>query len=112
VIRISAEIVVSECEAHQLVDALRALMISTRLERGCLGCTVRTTRDEMLTVHYEEQWETEGDVRRRVDSDGFTWILALLERADAPPRVQFDFVTMTRGLDYVAEVRTANAREA
>jgi hypothetical protein len=37
-------------------------------------------------------------------------LLAVIESAQGPPRVQFDFVTKTRGLDYVAEVRGA-ARE-
>ena len=44
-------------------------------------------------------------MRRRVRSEGFTSLLAILESA-TEPRVQFDFVTMTRGLDYVAEART------
>jgi hypothetical protein len=29
-----------------------------------------------------------------------------MEASDEPPRVQFDFVTTTRGLDYVEEIRT------
>ncbi len=56
------------------------------------------------TVHYVEQWATEADMRQRVLSDRFTSLLAILESSD-DPRVQFDFVTTTRGLDYVAQVR-------
>jgi hypothetical protein len=56
-------------------------------------------------VHYLEEWETEADVRRRVRSARFTSLLAVIESAQERPRVQFDFVTSTRGLDYVAQVR-------
>ena len=48
---------------------------------------------------------TDADIVRHVRSSRFTSLLAILEAAHEPPRVQFDFVTATRGLDYVAEVR-------
>ncbi len=89
--------------AQDLLEAFRFLMIDTRLESGCLGCSTWVDLDG--TVHYMEEWATEGDMRRRVRSNRFTSLLAVLESAHELPRVQFDFVTNTRGLDYVAEVR-------
>ena len=89
--------------AHDLLEAFRFLMVGTRLESGCLGCWAWTDPDG--TVHYVEEWATDEDMRRRVHSSRFTSLLAVLESAHEPPRVQFDFVTATRGLDYVAEVR-------
>jgi hypothetical protein len=56
-------------------------------------------------VRYVEEWATEEAMRRRVRSDRFTLLLEVLESASEAPGVQFDFVTETRGLDYVAEVR-------
>ena len=61
--------------------------------------------DPDSTVHYLEEWTTEAELQRRVRSAAFTSLLAVLESAQGPPLVQFDFVTNTRGLDYVAEVR-------
>ena len=86
-----------------LLDAFRFLMTATRLEPGCESCSAWADPD--ATLHYVEEWSTEADLRRRVRSPGFTSLLNLMESAEEPPRVQFDFVTMTRGLDYVAEVR-------
>jgi quinol monooxygenase YgiN len=88
---------------HDLVDAFRFLMVSTRLDAGCIGCTVWTEPDS--SVHYVEEWASEADMRRRVGSERFTSVLALLESVREPPYVQFDFVVATRGLDYVEEVR-------
>jgi hypothetical protein len=88
--------------AQDLVDALRFIVLGTRLDSACLGCSAWTEPD--WTVHYVEQWATEADMRQRVLSDRFTSLLAILESSD-DPRVQFDFVTTTRGLDYVAQVR-------
>ena len=84
---------------------MRLLASPTRIEPGCLGCRVWTEDSEEPTVRYVEEWATEDAMRRRVRSQRFTRLLEVLESAPLPPRVEFDFVTETRGLDYVAEVR-------
>jgi len=89
--------------AQDVIEAFRFLMIGIRLEPGCAGCTVWV--DGESEVHYVEEWESELDMRRRVRSQRFTSLLGLIESAHEPPRVQFDFVSSTRGLDYVTQVR-------
>jgi quinol monooxygenase YgiN len=102
-VRLKVALAASPANTPLILDALRFLMIGTRLEEGCLGCTVWTDRDS--TVQYLEEWATEDYVRQRVRSEAFTSLLAVMEAAEEPPRVQFDFVTVTRGLDYIAEIR-------
>ena len=92
--------------AQDLLDAFRFLIPATKLEPGCLGCSV--WKDQGSTVHYIEEWTTEAAMRERVRSQSFTLLLAILESV-RQPRVQFDFVTSTRGLDYLAEVRSPNS---
>ena len=87
---------------QELLATFRFLMGSTRLDRGCEECTVWSEPD--ATVHYVESWASERDLRRRVQSPPFKSLLAVMECASEPPDVQFDFVTVRRGLDYVAEV--------
>ena len=89
-------------DAGSLVEGLHFLVASTRLEPGCIGCSAWSDPDS--TVRYLEDWATEADVRRRVRSESFTSLLAIVEFAQ-DARVQFDFVTQSRGLDYVMEVR-------
>ena len=88
--------------AQELLDALRYLEPLTRLQPGCLRCSNWTESD--LTLHHMEEWESETDVRGWVRSEEFRSLLGMIENA-RDPRVQFDFVASTRGLDYVAEVR-------
>ena len=57
------------------------------------------------SVRYEEEWDTEEAMRTRLRSEQFTRVLEVLESAPEPPTVQFEFITRTRGLDYVEEVR-------
>jgi quinol monooxygenase YgiN len=95
-------------DAPALLDALRFTMRTTRLERGCAGCTVGVEPDS--SIHYEEEWTTESDMRRRIQSDAFVSLLNVIESAQEPPRVQFDFLTASRGLDYVMEVRNSGSK--
>lgn len=92
----------SQRYAQNLLEAFRFLMMSTRHDAGCVECSVWL--DAESTVRYTEVWSTEADMRRRVRSDHFTTLLSVVESA-TEVQVQFDFVTATRGLDYVAEVR-------
>ena len=56
-------------------------------------------------MRYLEEWETQTDMRRRVRSARFTSLLSVMESTPQQPQIQFDFVTSTRGIDYVAEIR-------
>ena len=110
VVRLAVALAAPAGGTDQLVHALRLLASPTRIEPGCLGCRVWTEDNEATTVRYVEEWATEDAMRLRVRSTRFTRLLEVLESAPAPPRVEFDFVTETRGLDYVAEVRDADRR--
>ena len=95
----------SPTDALELIEVLRHITATTRLERGCQECTAWADRE--MTVHYTESWATEFDARRRVQSPNFTSLLELLDCGTEPPEIQFDFVARTRGLDYVDEIRNA-----
>jgi quinol monooxygenase YgiN len=110
VVRLTVVLVASARSAPRLEEALRSLMIPTMLQEGCLECSAWIDPD--CTVHYQEDWATEANMRDRVRSDQFTRLLAVIEASERQPRVQFDFVTTTRGLDYVEEVRQSSAAPA
>jgi quinol monooxygenase YgiN len=90
--------------ANDLLEALRFLVVGTRSEPGCLSSSAWVEYD--TKVYYVEEWATEAEMRRRVRSDQFTKLLAVVE-SSRDPFVQFDFVAKTRGLDYAVEVRNA-----
>jgi hypothetical protein len=103
VVRFSVKLHASGRIAEKLVEAFRFVMITTRLEPDCLDCSVWTDSD--ATVHYAEEWAGEPELRARVRSQQFTTVLSIIESAHEPPDVRFDFVALSRGLDYVAEAR-------
>ena len=102
-VRMTVVLVASHPRAQHLVQALRSLMTLTRLEPGCLTATVWSDLDS--TVRYVEEWDTEADMERRVRADTFTSLLAVMEGAEEPPGIRFDFHSFSRGLDYVRQIR-------
>ena len=91
--------------AEDLLEGLQFQVPGTRIVNGCIACSAWVGTD--LTVRYVEDWATEEDMRRRVLSDGFTSLLAVMEAA-TEAELQFDFVNQTRGFDYVLELREGN----
>jgi quinol monooxygenase YgiN len=92
-------------QARPITLALHSMMVDTRREKGCLGCSVSTGIADQGTVRYTEEWRTEEDLRRRLDSSAFTELAALIEDATEPPLVEFSLPSGIRGLDYVEEAR-------
>jgi quinol monooxygenase YgiN len=108
VVRLAIGLSAPERDVRRIATALRVLVVPTRLEPGCLSCTVWTELDEDFRVHYEERWCSEEAMRRRVLSDPFTKLLEVLEASPQLPTVEFDFVSKRMGLDYIETVRSAD----
>jgi quinol monooxygenase YgiN len=106
-VRLTVSLTAPNRHARNLLAALRYIGSTTHLEEGCLGYSVWTGSESLL--QYVEEWATEDHMRRRIRSDRFTSVLAVIESAPEAPTVRFDFVTRTRGLDYVAEIRQHDA---
>jgi quinol monooxygenase YgiN len=92
-------------QAWPVTTALQGVMLSTRRQRGFLGCSLATDVGERVTLHYEESWATQEDLEQQVRSERFAMLARLIESATQPPRVEFALPTGTRGLDYVFELR-------
>jgi quinol monooxygenase YgiN len=108
-VRLSVLLHVPSGQARAIEEALKTLMLATRLESGCMGCLVWTISAEEETpqtdMHYEERWATEQAMENRVRSDAFTKVLEVLEAGVETPQVEFDFVSRHQGLEYVEAVR-------
>jgi hypothetical protein len=82
-------------QACPVATALQSLMLATRRQPGCLGCSLDTDMHERVTLRYRERWSTEADLARR-----------LIVSATSPPRVEFALAAgTTRGFEYARELR-------
>ena len=106
VVRLAIGLSAPERDGRRIATALRVLIVPTRLEPGCLSCSIWTELGEDFRVHYEERWSNEDTMRHRVLSDAFTKLLEVLEASPARPSVEFDFVAKRMGLEYIEMVRS------
>lgn len=96
-------------QARPITNALNSLMVDTRATRGCVGCFISTGIKDQGTVRYIEEWQTEEDLRRRLESSAFSGLTALIEGAAELPRIEFMLPGGMRGLDFLQEVRHASS---
>jgi quinol monooxygenase YgiN len=92
-------------QVRAVTVALHSLVAEVRSEHGWLGCSVSADMTSLATVRYVEEWRTEDDLRRRLQSDAFFHFVALIEGSTEPPRVEFMLPHQVRGLDFAEEAR-------
>ena len=90
-----------------MIQALRSLILPIQLDRGCGGCHLYEETGEPNSFFYVEEWATQRDLEREIRSDRFTRLLSIMESSPTPPVLEFWFIPQTRGLEYIAEVRTS-----
>lgn len=106
-VRMTIEWLVPLGETRPITMALHAVAADTRDVRGCVGCSVLTDIGKTGAVRYVEDWQSEEDLRRRLQSDTFNRVITLIDEASRAPRIEFALPQGTRGLDFVEEVRRA-----
>ena len=110
-VRMTLKWCVPHGECRPIVSALQGIMLLTRAEAGCIGCSLQTDmhdQDETL-IRYVEEWKDEEDLARQLRSERFGGLAELMERASKFPIVLFDLPGSTRGADYAEEIRALEA---
>jgi quinol monooxygenase YgiN len=95
---------------QQTIQALRSVMNPAHPERGGTGAHVSSDVGDGNVLYYAEDWPDVEGLNQHLQSLRFGRMLALMETAAEAPSLEFRFVSETRGLDYVAEVREAADR--
>jgi quinol monooxygenase YgiN len=96
----------SPYQLNTLIQALKALTVSARAERGMLGCKLYQPVGEETTVCFIEHWEATDDLEYQMRSNRYAQLLALMETAVEEPSMEFHTVSLTQGLDYLQAVRS------
>ena len=91
-------------------EAVREFLVNllgpTRVQPGCLDCTLATDSDSDALL-YMETWESKDDLLRRLQSDGYGKILSTMELSAKKPEVCVYEVANQQGLELIESVRMA-----
>jgi quinol monooxygenase YgiN len=92
-------------------DAVRVFLAGvlgpTRVQPGCLSCTIATETDPDALL-YTESWQSKDDLLRRLKSDEYKKILETMELSTRKPEVCVYEVINQQGLELIEKVRMSN----
>ena len=80
-------------------------MLPAQLDSGCAGCWLYLDAVNPRTLCYLEEWTGHKELEREIRSARFTRLLSVMEGAPQRPCLELRFISQTRGLDYIEEVR-------
>lgn len=94
-----------ESSVPAMVQTLSHVMVSAQIDRGCGHAGVARDAEDQSVLIYVEDWIDQEHLDRRIRSDRFKVLLGLMETCRAAPLLEVRFVSLVRGLDYVAALR-------
>ena len=83
---------------------LRSLLGPVRSEPGCCATRLLIDADQENSLIWVEEWRNTSDFDRHLRASTFRRILAVMELAAGPPRVEIDEVGSRRGFELVEEI--------
>jgi len=87
-------------------EILRSVIDLTQGRLGCLSCATYEEHNHQRSIIYMEQWESNEDLNRHIQSSLYNWILSAMELASEVPEIYFYEVSKSTGMDLIRAVRT------
>jgi quinol monooxygenase YgiN len=94
----------SEDETEAIRGFLVGLLGPTRVQPGCLGCTL-ATESEPDAILYTEIWESKEDLLNRLRSEKYSKVLATLELSTRKPDLCVYEVIDQHGMELIENAR-------
>jgi quinol monooxygenase YgiN len=91
-------------EIEAIRGFLAGLLGPTRVQPGCLGCTL-ATESEPDALLYTEIWESKADLLRRIQSEKYSKVLATMELSTRKPDLCVYEVIDQHGMELIEKAR-------
>ncbi len=104
-IRSSVKIFFAPEQEHEIVKILRSLASRTRVQSGCMSCSIYRDADSDHTIVYEDEWSSIFEMQSYLRSGEYGKLLLVIEMALQPPEIRFDTVTHTAGMEIIEKAR-------
>ncbi len=94
---------------QEMIEVVKGIESKARLKFGCASACVFEQVSPDHAILYVENWLSEEELHRHIQSDLYLWILAAMELAGEQPQICFHRVSDTRGLDMIESLRGPEA---
>jgi len=92
-------------ERRHLLTLLRSVQGPIQTQPHNQACQMYEEDGFDGAVLYLERWSSETEFKRHVRSDVYRRILTAIELSRKPPEIVFDYVTSSRGIDLIEDLR-------
>ena len=95
----------------EVIQILQSIQGPVSAQPGCAGCHIYEEKDPEAAVVLVERWETEATLEAHIPSEAYRRILCAIERSGSPPEVCFDFVSASKGMELIEQLRGYGERQ-
>ncbi|PWU13616.1 MAG: antibiotic biosynthesis monooxygenase [Verrucomicrobia bacterium] len=95
----------SRDERRHLLSILRSVQGPIQSYPHCKSCRIYEEDGVDNAVLFLERWDSEADFERHVKSELYRRILNAVEFSRSPPEIFFNYVSKTRGIDLIEDLR-------
>jgi quinol monooxygenase YgiN len=89
---------------------LRSVAELCRDDPGCIGCHIYRDLQKKNLLMLEQVWRSEEDLDLHIRSDEYRNLLLVLEMATEFPKVRFDVISHSTGMDTIEKARAKPIR--
>jgi quinol monooxygenase YgiN len=101
----SVQIKVPPNRRDEILKTLSSMIGPTRVLTGCVSCRFYQDVENPNVLTLIEEWEYREALDRHVRSNDYRKILAAMDLASEPPKVQFCSVSSISGMELIKEIR-------
>jgi quinol monooxygenase YgiN len=106
VVQLSVRLVAAPARVDDIFRTLlRVVMLPAPQLPGCHFAQVYQRIDEPHRIDYVEEWDDLVALRRHLSCERFSRLLELVEMAAEAPEVEFCYISVVHGIEYVATQR-------
>jgi quinol monooxygenase YgiN len=89
----------------EVLDILRHVQGLLHASAGCLCCAIYEECEDEPAILYLEQWRSEKELHRHIQSRPYLQILAAMDLASQAPEICFQEVANSQGMELVEALR-------
>ncbi|MFO7619851.1 MAG: antibiotic biosynthesis monooxygenase family protein [Bacteroidales bacterium] len=82
----------------------------TRVEPGCINCSLYQCIEDDHVMLIEELWQTNEDLERHLRSDDYLKVLLVVEMALEKPEIRFNSISCSTGVETIEKARSTLGR--
>jgi len=110
-IQVKVEMVIASEKQLETLELLRSLLGPTRVQAGCLACSLCQSSEDREQVWFSSGWQTREHFERYLKSPRYRSLLIAAELAVAPPVIEIRTMTKSQQLEHTTSVWEGSIQE-